>query len=142
MKINELKITEQEGDVIELYIDPEKMPEVYRRKLHELIHNSGMSEAEAGKYILATPISLELFYDIDRGLFGIESEAPESCEIYNPYTGKEIPNDNLPAALPPSSRKVVDRIIGELEEINDELIFESVNTLEDAIEFCENYKHL
>ncbi|KAA6302818.1 MAG: hypothetical protein EZS26_000988 [Candidatus Ordinivivax streblomastigis] len=116
----ELRITEEEGDVLELYIDKEKMPEVYRRKTHELIH-SGMTEDEADKHILTIPIVLEIFYDIDRGLFGVESGACESCDIYNPYTGKEIPNDNLPPATLPSPRQVVDRVTGELEDINSEL---------------------
>jgi hypothetical protein len=116
----ELRITEKEGDVIELYIEPEKMPEVYRRKKHELIH-SGMTEDEADKHILTTPIVLEIFYDIDRGLFGVESGACESCEIYNPYTGREIPNDNLPPKEEKSPRKRLDEITGELENLNSEL---------------------
>jgi hypothetical protein len=117
----ELRITEEEGDVIELYIDSEKMPQVYRRKKHELMHCSGMTEAETDKYLFTTPIPLELFYDIDRGLFGVEADAGENCEIYNPYTGKEIPNDNLPPITPPSPRKIVDDILCQLEDMNSEL---------------------
>jgi hypothetical protein len=120
-ELEQLRIKEEEGDVIELYVEPEKMPETYRRKKYELIHCSGMTETEADKYLLTTPIKLELFYDIDRGLFAVEADACESCEMFNPYTGKEIPNDNLPPATLPSPRQVVDRITGELEDINSEL---------------------
>jgi hypothetical protein len=117
----ELRITENEGDTIALYLDPNKMPEIYRRKKHELVHCSGMSEPEADKYLLNTPITLELFYDVDRGLFAVEAEACESNEIYNPYTGKTIPNDNLPPVAPPSPLKIIDNSLCQLEDINSEL---------------------
>lgn len=54
-----------------------------------------MSDDEAENWLLTTPIQLELFYDIGRGLFAAEVEAIDCCEIYNPYTGQEIPNENL-----------------------------------------------
>ncbi|MDR3266003.1 MAG: hypothetical protein LBT24_00320 [Tannerella sp.] len=91
----ELRITEEEGDVMDIFLSPDKTPDAFRRKKHELVHCSGMTEDEAENHIAMTPIPLELFYDIDRGLFGVEAEAGECCEVYNPYTGKEIPNDNL-----------------------------------------------
>jgi hypothetical protein len=125
----ELRIREEEGDVMEVYLNPETMPEAYRRKKHELVHNSGMTEEEADRYLLTTPIPMELFYDIDRGLFAVEAEAGEACEVYNPYTGKEILNDNLPEREEKTPRKRLDEILGELEYINGELrtIWESVD---------------
>lgn len=90
--MEELTIEENEGQLINVYLKP--YHEVYERKKYELI-NSGMSDDEAENWLLTTPIQLELFYDIDRGLFAAEAEAIDCCEIYNPYTGKEIPNENL-----------------------------------------------
>lgn len=90
---NELRISEEEGDVIDVLLCPNKKPIVYARKKKELVERSGMTEHEAEKYLLR-PIPLELFYDYDRGLFGVESEAVGETEIYNPYTGQEIPKEN------------------------------------------------
>jgi hypothetical protein len=115
-----LRITE-EGDVIEIYLTEEKTPVAYQRKKYELMELSGMTEQEAERYLSQTPVPLELFYDMDRGMFGVESDALESCEIYNPYTGKEIPNDNLPAKELPDPRKRLDEILGELENLSSEL---------------------
>jgi hypothetical protein len=116
----ELKIGEEEGDMIDVYLCPEKMPETYRRKKYELVHRSGMTEAEADRYILTTPVQLELFYDIDRGLFSVEAEAGECTPVYNPYTGRMIPNDHF-RCTPPTPRETVDRMIGDLEDMNSEL---------------------
>ena len=90
--MEELRITDEEDHIVNVLLKPNT--KVYERKKHELVA-SGMSNDEAERCLLTTPIPLELFYDIDRGLFAVESEALDSCEIYNPYTGNEIPNDNL-----------------------------------------------
>lgn len=90
---NELRITIEETDIIEVQLCPNKTPIAYQRKKKELVECSGMTEEEADKYLL-TPIPLEIFYS-NQGLFGVEAECLDSCEIYNPYTGEEIPNDNL-----------------------------------------------
>lgn len=116
-----LKITETEGDVIEIYLTQQKTPVAYARKKYELIHISGMTEEEAAKYLLKTPIPLELFYDLNVGLFGIDSEATTCSEIFNPYPGKQIPNENLPELQASSPRQTLDRIIGDLEDMNTEL---------------------
>jgi hypothetical protein len=91
---DELRITTDEGDVIDVYLCPEKTPIAYRRKKKELMTNCGMTEDEAERCLLR-PIPIEMFYSYDQGLFGIESECLAECEVFNPYTGKEIPNDNL-----------------------------------------------
>jgi len=93
--IEPLKITENEGDTIEVWLTKESTPEAYARKMYELINKSGMTEEEAEIHIAQAPIVLELFYSIDQGLFGVESEALDSSEIFNPYSGEEIPNENL-----------------------------------------------
>lgn len=91
---DELRITTDEGDVIDVYLCPEKTPIAYQRKKKELIASCGMTEDEAEQCLLR-PIPIEIFYSYDQGLFGIESECLAECEVYNPYTGKEIPNYNL-----------------------------------------------
>jgi hypothetical protein len=139
----ELRITEQEGDVRDIYLDPEEMPEACRRKKYELVHNSGMTTEEADRHILTTPIPLEFFYDIDRGLFAVEAEAGECSEVYNPYTGREIPNDNLPPKEEKSPQWRLSEITCQLEELNSELqeIWESGDfSLEDE-ERIENARY-
>lgn len=91
---DELRVTEEEGDVIDVWLDPVKTPTAYNRKKKELMERSGMTEEEAERCLLR-PIPIEVFYSYDQGLFGIESECLAECEVFNPYTGKEIPNDNL-----------------------------------------------
>lgn len=90
----ELKIKEEEGDIIEILLTKERTPVAYERKMHELMIRCGVTRDEAEE-ILLTPIRIELFYSFDQGLFGVESEVIDSCEVFNPYTGKEIPNENL-----------------------------------------------
>lgn len=90
----ELRITTDESDVIDVYLCPNKTPVAYARKKKELMESCGMTDAEAEDCLLR-PIPIELFYSYDQGLFGIEAECLASCEVYNPYTGEEIPNDNL-----------------------------------------------
>lgn len=85
-----LKITFDSGDTIDIYIDPVKMPDIYRRKVKCLL-TSGMSKEAAEKHLLQNPLQLELFYDIGQGLFAVEAEAIDSTPIFNPYTGKKIP---------------------------------------------------
>jgi hypothetical protein len=116
-----LKIKEETGDTVEIYLTKKYTPAACVRKMYELVHNSGMTEQEAERHLETTPVSLELFYDVDRGLFAVEEDAGECCEIFNPYTGKEIPNDNLPAKEEKSPRQRLDEIPGELENMNDEL---------------------
>jgi len=116
-----LRIKEETGDTLEVCVSQKSTPEIWERKVHELVHKSGMSMEEAERYLAATPIALELFYDIDRGLFAVEEEAGECTEIFNPYTGKEIPNDNLGKKEEKTPRKRLDEILGELEEMNSEL---------------------
>jgi hypothetical protein len=55
---------------------------------------NGLSREDAEHLTLNNPITLELFYDIGRGLFAVESEVVECIPVYNPYTGDEIPEQN------------------------------------------------
>lgn len=91
----ELQITEDVGDVLDVYLSPDKYPETYTKKYTELVQSCGMTEKEATELLKEHPIQLELFYSMDQGLFAVEAEAVECISIYNPYNGVEIPNDNL-----------------------------------------------
>ncbi|MFR9543467.1 MAG: hypothetical protein SNH27_15630 [Rikenellaceae bacterium] len=90
--MDELIITTEEDQTVDIFLRPNT--KVYSRKREELITQSGMTEDEAENWLLTTPIQVELFYD-STGLFAVEAEAVDCCEIYNPYTGDEIPNENL-----------------------------------------------
>jgi hypothetical protein len=132
MEINgleKLRIKEETGDTIAVYLSEKHTPLACLRKKHELIYGSGMTEEEATHYLETAPVSLELFYDTDRGLFAVEEEACECCEIFNPYTGNEIPNDNLPIKEEKTPRKRLDEILGELEYMQGELreIWETID---------------
>lgn len=115
-----LKIGETEGDTIKITLDPNLHPAAYERKLHELVTRSGMTESEAKVWIMQNPIVLEIFYDIDRGLFAVESEATAYCEIYNPYTGLIVPNDNMEQHNP-SPMQIIDRATSDLEDMTSAL---------------------
>ncbi len=90
--MEELRITTEEDQIVNVFLKPNT--EVYKRRKYELVA-SGMNDDEADDYLSTTPIQLELFYSESQGLWGVESEALDNCEIYNPYSGKEVPNDNL-----------------------------------------------
>lgn len=89
---NNLKIPKTEGEIIEFYLSPEKTPVAYERKVRCLML-SGIPRMEAERDALTAPLSMELLYDIGRGLFALESEAVANIPIYNPYTGEEIPKE-------------------------------------------------
>lgn len=44
--------------------------------------------------IATTPLKLSLFYNIRCGAFAIVAEAVGNVTLYNPYAGKEIPDEN------------------------------------------------
>ncbi|MDR1716458.1 MAG: hypothetical protein LBS20_11505 [Prevotella sp.] len=119
-KTGSLHFTVEEGDTCEIFLDPVKHPQAYSRKLHELIHLTGMTEDEAKEYIATIPIVMELAYDTDRGLFMVEAETVENSEIYNPYTGIIVPNDNLPEA-DENPIKFLDSSIGMLQNMSGDL---------------------
>ena len=86
----ELIFTGKSGDLLEVFLSPEKTPNAFLKKV-KCDQTSGLSREEAEKYARSTPISLELYYSIGQGLFAVESNAIDSIPIYNPYDGSEIP---------------------------------------------------
>lgn len=75
-------------ETIQVRLTPGIFPTAFKAKLEELI-GQGMTEEDARRWILSTPIVLELYYEKDSGLFAVESEALESCpeSIRSPYSG-------------------------------------------------------
>ena len=74
-----------EEEIFALSINKDAHPKVYAAKKSELI-DSGMTESEADAYINDTQIVMEV-YHTKQGLFAVESDAIEWCEITNPYNG-------------------------------------------------------
>lgn len=79
----------EELEVIDVYLDENRTPVAYARKLRELIRQ-GFTEKDAHKFIRTTPFEMELYYSMDQGLFLVESEAVENIDIYNPYSGEKL----------------------------------------------------
>ena len=75
-------------DSIDVYLSEERTPIVFERKIKELMEQGAFDkEEDARNWLRNTPITLELYYHIDCGLFGVESEAVECTDIYDPYDG-------------------------------------------------------
>lgn len=87
-----LAITDDVIEVVEVATTPTVNPEMFRRRVRSLML-SGLPQQEAEKFVASTPQKLELFYDINLGAFAIDAEAVGNTPLYNPYTGKEIPDE-------------------------------------------------
>lgn len=85
-------ITDDITEVIEVVTTPQINPEMFRRRVKDLTL-SGLPQEEAEKFVASTPQKLELFYDVNLGAFAIDAEAVGNTPLYNPYTGKEIPDE-------------------------------------------------
>lgn len=87
-----MAITDEVDEVVEVVTTPTINPEMFRRRVKCLML-SGLSQEKAEQTIATTPLKLSLFYDIGRGAFAIDAEAVGNATLYNPYTGKEIPDE-------------------------------------------------
>lgn len=77
------------AETIKVTLTPEKYPIAFERKVKELMGQGAFNtKEEAEKWVKSTPIVLELYYEIDAGLFAVESEALESSpeSICSPYS--------------------------------------------------------
>lgn len=74
-------------ETIQVRLTEETFPTAFKAKLEELT-GQGFSEEDARRWLLSTPIVLELYYEKDSGLFAVESDALESCpeSICSPYS--------------------------------------------------------
>lgn len=80
-----------EFESINVVITKDRYPIVYRRKMEELVEQGTYETIEDAE--IDNPkieIELELYYDKDWGLYGVESEAISSSaeSICSPYTGE------------------------------------------------------
>lgn len=91
----ELRIKEDVGDTILVKLSTGKFPETYKKKYKDFIESDGFTKRDATISTNDTIFQLELFYSKGQGLFAVEADAAEYIPIFNPYDGKEIPNDNL-----------------------------------------------
>lgn len=76
---------------IRVYLDENRTPLAFNEKLKELMEEGAFdNENDARNYILTNPIELELYYHKGYGLYGVESDAVECADIYNPYDGTKM----------------------------------------------------
>lgn len=74
-----------------VYLDENRTPLAFNEKLKELMEEGAFdNEEDARSYILTNPIELELYYHKGYGLYGVESDAVEYADIYNPYDGTKM----------------------------------------------------
>jgi hypothetical protein len=85
----------EEVETIDIYLSESKTPIAFARKVKELLDAGNYStEEEAAEFVRNTPFEMEFYYSLDQGLFLVESEAVESTEIYNPYSGEELDEED------------------------------------------------
>ena len=108
MNDDTLIVTETEGDTFDLQLSESSTPETFRRRAASLT-GSGLSESEAGHVVATTPVPMEIFCDAERGIFAVEAEPLAYGPLFNPYTGEEIPNENLRTEDATERDKILER---------------------------------
>lgn len=88
-----LVISDESAEVIDIFLSPRTHPITFQRRVKCLML-SGLSQAEAEHIVCSEPTQLELFYDIGLGIFAIDAEAVSNTPLFNPYTGKQIPESS------------------------------------------------
>lgn len=82
-------------EVIDIKLSKEKTPIAFEAKVNELMEQ-GMSDLpreEIEKYVSNMVFQIELYYEKEQGLFGLESEALDCCgtlDFFSPYTGEKM----------------------------------------------------
>lgn len=87
-------ITDTVDEVVDVIITREVNPNTFGCRVQSLML-SGMTKDEAENYAVDNPMQLSLFYDIGRGGFAIDAETVGNTPLYNPYTGREIPDETV-----------------------------------------------
>lgn len=79
-------------ETIDITIRKSRYPILFKNKVQELVEDCGMSQEEAETEVEGMTITLELMYEQSSGLFGIESDAVESCasNLFSPYSGENL----------------------------------------------------
>jgi len=82
------KYNSDEIESITVSLSKEKTPIAWENKVQCLM-KSGLSREEA-EVEATCDIELEIYYEIEYGLFAVESGAVESTSIISPYSGNEL----------------------------------------------------
>lgn len=78
-------------ETINIRLRKDHYPKLFQKKLDELLESGAFdNEESATRWIEETPITLELFYEKDSGLFAVEMEAVDTDNIVSPYSQKTI----------------------------------------------------
>lgn len=77
----------EEYEPITISLDPGRTPKAYYNRVFELTQ-AGHTRKEAERLAME-PIECEIYYEVGRGVFALESGAVESGIIYSPYTMEE-----------------------------------------------------
>lgn len=78
-------------ETINIRLRKDHFPKLFQKKLDELLESGAFdNEESATRWIEETPITLELFYEKDSGLFAVEMEAVDTDNIVSPYSQKTI----------------------------------------------------
>ncbi len=78
-------------EIVDIRLIGSAYPTAHAAKIEELVEQGAFAtENEAESWLRRNPITLELIYEKDSGLFAVESEAVESGGIVSPYTKKPI----------------------------------------------------
>lgn len=78
-------------ETINITLRKDHFPKLFQKKLDELLESGAFdNEESATRWIESTPITLELFYEKDSGLFAVEMEAVDTDNIVSPYSQKMI----------------------------------------------------
>lgn len=81
----------RKGEFIDVYTSPNVHPKFFKLRVEDQMR-SGFSQ-EVAEEVATGPLEMELFYDREYGAFAVEAAAVGDYKIFNPYTGKEIPNE-------------------------------------------------
>lgn len=88
----------EDYESIEVILTEERFPIAHKLKVEELMEQGAFDTIEQAKeWVNTTPIELELYYDKHSGLFGVESDAVESCgeTLCSPYSGENLIDDYI-----------------------------------------------
>ena len=72
-------------EAVKIYLTKETTPIAWEQRVISNM-NSGASREDA-EILASEPIEVEMYYNVDAGLFLIETDAVESGTIYDPYSG-------------------------------------------------------
>ena len=87
-----IKINEpNHEEVIEVRLSREKTPIAFKEKLDELMEEGAFNtKEEATEWIENNTFIMEMYYEKGQGLFLVESEAIDNCDIVSPYTKEKL----------------------------------------------------